>query len=191
LPARRCKLLPACRGPVCRSALSPVLVMVLPISKTRSSNSAFLGEQPPGFQDLAGVLPVPPVDFGPAFLLYCSLPLAPAAIALECCWCPHFTASHVHGQSPGSYYKRSTAGPTKDLTSLNLQSLAIARCPLCSEAGSTPFFFFLRFWGLNSGPSPWATVPTFFVIGIFKIGSHQLFSWAGFEPWSSWALPSE
>jgi hypothetical protein len=32
----------------------------------------------------------------------------------------------------------------------------------------TFFFFFSRYWGLNSGPSPWATTPAqFFVIGFF------------------------
>jgi hypothetical protein len=35
-------------------------------------------------------------------------------------------------------------------------------------------FFFLQYWGLNSGPSPWATPPTlFFCEGFFKIVSHR------------------
>jgi hypothetical protein len=28
----------------------------------------------------------------------------------------------------------------------------------------------------------------FFALGIFHIGSHELFAWAGFKPWSSWSL---
>jgi hypothetical protein len=31
----------------------------------------------------------------------------------------------------------------------------------------------------------------FFVVSFFEIGSYTLFAWAGFEPWSSWSLPSE
>jgi hypothetical protein len=27
------------------------------------------------------------------------------------------------------------------------------------------------------------------VMVVFKIGSHELFTQAGFEPWSSWSLP--
>jgi hypothetical protein len=38
------------------------------------------------------------------------------------------------------------------------------------------FFFFLRFWGLNSEPTPWATPPALFVKGFFKIGSLELFA---------------
>jgi hypothetical protein len=29
------------------------------------------------------------------------------------------------------------------------------------------------------------------VLGIFEIGSYELFAQAGFEPWSSWSLPPE
>jgi hypothetical protein len=41
------------------------------------------------------------------------------------------------------------------------------------------FFFFLYLfiacWGLNSGPTPWATLPAlFFVMGFFKIGSLEI-----------------
>jgi hypothetical protein len=32
------------------------------------------------------------------------------------------------------------------------------------------FFFFFQYWGLNSGPSPWTTLPALFVMGIFEIG---------------------
>jgi hypothetical protein len=42
------------------------------------------------------------------------------------------------------------------------------------------------YWGLNSGPSPWSTPPDPFLWRVFKIGSHKLFTRAGFEPWSSW-----
>jgi H+/Cl- antiporter ClcA len=44
----------------------------------------------------------------------------------------------------------------------------------------------LWYWGLNSGPTPWATPPALFVFSIIKIGSHELFAQAGFELWSSW-----
>jgi hypothetical protein len=50
------------------------------------------------------------------------------------------------------------------------------------------FFFFFLYWGLNSGPSPWATLSVLFVMGIFKIGSRELFAWAVFKLWSSWSL---
>jgi hypothetical protein len=29
------------------------------------------------------------------------------------------------------------------------------------------------------------------VMGFFEIGSHELFAWGGFEPWSFWSLPPE
>jgi hypothetical protein len=32
---------------------------------------------------------------------------------------------------------------------------------------------------------------SFFVKGVFKIGYHELFAWAGFESRSSWSLPPE
>jgi hypothetical protein len=53
------------------------------------------------------------------------------------------------------------------------------------------FIYLLLCWDLNSGPSPWATPPGLFVMGIFKIGSQELFAWAGFDPWPSWTLPPE
>jgi hypothetical protein len=54
------------------------------------------------------------------------------------------------------------------------------------------FFFFLQYWGLNSGPSPWATPSAqFFLIAFFEIGSRELFAQAGFELRSSWCLPPE
>jgi hypothetical protein len=53
------------------------------------------------------------------------------------------------------------------------------------------FIYFLWYWGLNSGPIPWATPPALFVLGFFKTRSCELFARAGFEPWSSWSLPPE
>jgi hypothetical protein len=50
---------------------------------------------------------------------------------------------------------------------------------------------YIQFWGLNSGPTPWATPPAIFLWCDFLIGSHELFAWAGFEPQSSWSLPPE
>jgi hypothetical protein len=44
---------------------------------------------------------------------------------------------------------------------------------------------------LNSGPTPWATPPALFCEEFFKIGSHKLFAWVGFEPRSSWSLLPE
>jgi hypothetical protein len=35
------------------------------------------------------------------------------------------------------------------------------------------------------------TPPALFCDGFFKIGPHKLFAWAGFQPQSSWSLPSE
>jgi hypothetical protein len=50
----------------------------------------------------------------------------------------------------------------------------------------------LLYWGLNSGPLPWALhQPSFLVIGFFEIGSWELFAWAGFELQFSWSLPPE
>jgi hypothetical protein len=43
------------------------------------------------------------------------------------------------------------------------------------------FFFFFWYKGLNSGPSPLATPPTYFCEAFFEIGSCELFAWAGFE----------
>jgi hypothetical protein len=37
------------------------------------------------------------------------------------------------------------------------------------------------YWGLNSGPSPYATPPAPFVMNIFEIGSLELFAQVGFE----------
>jgi hypothetical protein len=40
----------------------------------------------------------------------------------------------------------------------------------------------LRYWGLNSGLTPWATTPAYFVIFFFfEIGSLTVFPWTGFE----------
>jgi hypothetical protein len=48
------------------------------------------------------------------------------------------------------------------------------------------YFITLFFEGLNSGPTPWATL-----MARFKIGSRKPFAQAGFEPWSSWSLSPE
>jgi hypothetical protein len=45
-------------------------------------------------------------------------------------------------------------------------------------ANIMPFFFFWWNWGLNSGPTPQATV---FVMDFFEIGSCELFAWTGIE----------
>jgi hypothetical protein len=37
-------------------------------------------------------------------------------------------------------------------------------------------FIYLQYWGLNLGPTPWATSLALFKKGFFKIGSHELFS---------------
>jgi hypothetical protein len=41
------------------------------------------------------------------------------------------------------------------------------------------------YWGLNSGPAPWATLPDLFCDGFVWIGSRELFARAGFKSWSS------
>jgi hypothetical protein len=43
-------------------------------------------------------------------------------------------------------------------------------------------YIILQYWGLNSGPTSWATHQLFFVMGFFEIGSCELFAWVGFEP---------
>jgi hypothetical protein len=56
------------------------------------------------------------------------------------------------------------------------------------------FFFFFFFWGTGARTSGLHLEPLhqpYFCEGFFKIGSHELFAWAGFEPWSSWSLSSE
>jgi hypothetical protein len=53
------------------------------------------------------------------------------------------------------------------------------------------FFFFFQYWGLNSGPSPWATPPALFLWRVFQIGFCELFPQAGFKPQSSWSPPPE
>jgi hypothetical protein len=40
----------------------------------------------------------------------------------------------------------------------------------------------LQVWATSA---PWATPPVFFCEGFSEIGSHELFTWAGFEPQSS------
>jgi hypothetical protein len=43
-------------------------------------------------------------------------------------------------------------------------------------------FYFLWYWRLNSGPILEPLHQAFFVMGVFKIGSPELFTQAGFEP---------
>jgi hypothetical protein len=43
-------------------------------------------------------------------------------------------------------------------------------------------FFFLQYWGLNSGPSLEPLSQTIFVLCILEIGSQELFAHAGFKP---------
>jgi hypothetical protein len=63
------------------------------------------------------------------------------------------------------------------------------------------FFFFLvlefelRAYTSSHSTSPFCACVCVYmcvcVVVFFNIGSHKLFSWAGFEPWSSWSLPPE
>jgi hypothetical protein len=49
------------------------------------------------------------------------------------------------------------------------------------------FYFFLWYWGLNSGPIPWATLPALLCDEFFlRSGLMELFAQLGFEPQSSW-----
>jgi hypothetical protein len=50
---------------------------------------------------------------------------------------------------------------------------------------------FLRYRGLNSGSSPWTMSHSPFCNGFFEIQFCELFDWCGFEPQSSWSLPTE
>jgi hypothetical protein len=63
---------------------------------------------------------------------------------------------------------------------------------LLEEAGSVDLFIYL--FGTAAWTQSLHLEPLhqpFFVIGIFEIGSLELFAWAGFEPRSSWSLPPE
>jgi hypothetical protein len=76
-------------------------------------------------------------------------------------------------------------------------------CPLLhwliGEFGLLHFCFcFFRYWGLNSGPSPWATFCVCVCVcvcvcdGYYEIRSCKLlYAWAGFKLWPSWSLPPE
>jgi hypothetical protein len=61
---------------------------------------------------------------------------------------------------------------------------------LVVEGNSSSSFFFsvTRAWTQDLHLEP--LHQGFFVKGFFRIGS-QIFAQAGFEPWSSWSLPSE
>jgi hypothetical protein len=53
------------------------------------------------------------------------------------------------------------------------------------------FFFFFAILGFElRAHLSYSTSPFLWWI-FFKIGSHELFMWAGFKPWSSWSLPPE
>jgi hypothetical protein len=47
-------------------------------------------------------------------------------------------------------------------------------------------YLFLQYWGLNPGPTPWATLPALFLWcdGFSEIRFWELFAPAGFKPWS-------
>jgi hypothetical protein len=45
-------------------------------------------------------------------------------------------------------------------------AICLITCGLMGVLHQTEFFFF-QYWGLNSGPTPWATLPTLFVMGFF------------------------
>jgi hypothetical protein len=63
---------------------------------------------------------------------------------------------------------------------LVIKPRACAKCSNTEHYISCRFFwgfFPLRYWGLNSGPVPWAIPPALFLwLVFFKIGSHELFS---------------
>jgi hypothetical protein len=76
--------------------------------------------------------------------------------------------------------------------SLSLLKFYVNILSLFLSLNKNSFFFvfsFLQYWGLNSGPTPWATLPVLYVIDFFEIGCCEW--WAGFEPWSSWSLLSK
>jgi hypothetical protein len=67
----------------------------------------------------------------------------------------------------------------------------------CGKCCVKIFFFFWWPWGLNSGPHACLgrysyhfshSRSPFFMIGFFKIGSHELFAQASFKLLSSWSL---
>jgi hypothetical protein len=64
--------------------------------------------------------------------------------------------------------------PQTALVCLTRSQLLLPALP--STVLTSFFFFFLGYWGLSSGPPP------LFVMGIFEIGSLELFTRAGFEP---------
>jgi hypothetical protein len=74
---------------------------------------------------------------------------------------------------------------------VNSWELGLQVCATSPGSASLSLSLSLGYWGLNSGPSTWATPPALFVMGIFAIGSCELFAQAGFEPWSSWSLSPE
>jgi hypothetical protein len=83
-------------------------------------------------------------------------------------------------------------------TGIFTQGLTLARQVLCHLFHSTspvlcwvfsffyPILFFFRYWGLNSGPTPWATPIALFVKGFLEVESRELLPWADFKPRSFW-----
>jgi hypothetical protein len=62
---------------------------------------------------------------------------------------------------------------------------------LCLSLNIFLFFFFCGAGAWTQGLHLEPFLQPCFVKDFFKIGSHELFAWAGFEPQSSWSLPPE
>jgi hypothetical protein len=60
--------------------------------------------------------------------------------------------------------------------------------PHSTEALGDPTHFFLQYWDLNSRITAWATSPALFLVGLFEIGSCELFCLVGLELLFSWSL---
>jgi hypothetical protein len=79
-------------------------------------------------------------------------------------------------------------GPSWRLSTHTYYPLRLCPCPLLFDFS----FIFWWYWGLNSGPTHWATPPALFlVMGFLREGLTNYLPGAGFEPWSSWSLPPE
>jgi hypothetical protein len=52
-------------------------------------------------------------------------------------------------------------------------------------------FIYLRYWGLNSGRTPWATPPTLFCEEIFQCRVSWTICLGWLEWQSSWSVPPE
>jgi hypothetical protein len=81
----------------------------------------------------------------------------------------------------------------------NLHNLSMLKCFATSldimfKLSFKKFFFFsffLQYWGLNSGPTYWATPPALFCEGFLWDRVSRNYYQAGFEPQSSWSMPVE